>query len=522
MYNNQSISCAFREDTATIIALEDGGVHFKNVYQISVFRRKLIRSELINAPLFFCANNSKYFGNATNIMNQIFDDSISVKYDYAIVIESQVEFEIDYQILHKLSKEYMPARDTEAYQQYFSNQANGVIVFCRVYKVDKAVSPKNLQKGKQGSSQIIKLYDEFDCETTLDVGGFVPVLSDNKFNYIKDEILHFLKTENVFISLYQNNIEDNKKLDARLESDKILKNSHNARFDFNKNSDRDMAQLDYNLIYDEVISICPGMEPIINAIMNIQAARYNETNYFLKQRNTAKFGVDARKRLFAMNVRLAVKNALYFYRKYNIDIEDAFQEASIGILMAIDKYSENVQGAFQSYVSSWMYQVMNRNLPIYQYNIRIPAHYLNKILQIIDSIINETGETICSLEYDELLEWIQLCSDVDEKEARCISGILSRAKSVEELLENNEELFSDDGKMMAKVDEHLTIDIINGIMSCLTEREKNVVEMRYGLNSYSAMTLSHIGNILGLTRERVRQIESKAIAKMKKYIHPSK
>lgn len=191
MNNTECISYAFREDPATIITLEDGGVHFKNVYQITAFRRKLIRPELIDAPLFFCDNNAKYYGQSTDIMNQIFDDNMSIKYDYAVVVDSQVEFEVDYSILNKLSKEYMPSRDAETYQQYFSNYTSGVIVFCRVYKIDKSVGQAYLQKGKQGSAQVIKLYDKFGLETSMDVGGFVPVISDNKFEYIKDEVIHF-------------------------------------------------------------------------------------------------------------------------------------------------------------------------------------------------------------------------------------------------------------------------------------------------------------------------------------------
>ena len=249
---------------------------------------------MIDAPLFFCDNNAKYYGQSTDIMNQIFDDNMSIKYDYAVVVDSQVEFEVDYSILNKLSKEYMPSRDAETYQQYFSNYTSGVIVFCRVYKIDKSVGQAYLQKGKQGSAQVIKLYDKFGLETSMDVGGFVPVISDNKFEYIKDEVIHFLKTENVFISLYKNNLQDKERLDARIEAERALKNIHNSRFDFDENLEMDMAQLDYDLIFDEVISICPNMKPIINMIRNIKAARFGEAEHLLKQRYNNEIGLHAK------------------------------------------------------------------------------------------------------------------------------------------------------------------------------------------------------------------------------------
>lgn len=518
MYNTESISYAFREDPATIIALEDGGVHFKNVYQITAFRRKLIRPDLIETPLFFCDNESKYIGQATDIMNQIFDDSMSIKYDYAVVVDSQIEFEIDYSILNKLSKEYMPARDADTYQQYFNNYTSGVIVFCRVYKIDKAVSQLYLQKGKQGSAQVIKLYDEFDLETSITVKDFTPVISENKFCYIKDEIIHFLKAEGVFISLYQNTIEDNKKLDARLEADKTLKNIHNSRLDFDENLDTDMAKLDYDLIFDEVVSICPGMKVVIDNIRNIQAARYGEANYLLNQRDDIGHGVYAKQRLFDMNLRMVVKNALYYYNKYGIDIEDAFQEASIGLLIAIDKYNENVQGLFPSYVSTWIYQVMSRNLPIYQHNVHMPVHYVNKVISLADKIVKTTGESIDCLNYDELLKWIKSCSDVSEKEAKCICSILAYADNIETLVEHNENVFSDGNELIDYLDEHLSQKNVNYALECLNERERNVIEMRYGYRDKTEMTLNDVGKVFGLTRERIRQIESKAIMKISRRI----
>lgn len=524
MYKKESISYAFREDPTTIIALEDGGDCFKNVYQVTAFRRKLIRPELIEAPLFFCENNYKYVGKPTDIMNQIFDDRIHLKYDYAVVVDSQVEFEIDYSVLNKLSKEYMPARDAATYQQYFSSYTSGVLVFCRVYKTNKAVNQNYLQKGKQGSAQIIKLYDEYDLETSVVIDDFVPVLSDNKFAYIKDEIIHLLKTENAFISLYQNNTKDNERLELRLESDKALKNiSTQSRFVFDENLDMDMAQLDYDLIFNQVIRICPNMKSVIEHIRGIQAARYNESTYLFSQRDDAENWKYAKQRLFDMNVRTAVKSALYYYKKYGVDIEDAFQEACIGIIFAIDRYNESVQSLFPTYVSTWMNQTMKRNLPIYQYNVRLPAHYFEKLLSIAASVVLEFGDDLSSWDFDIIKEWLQSCSEINEEEAQSICAILIHAYSVEDVIENNEELLSDNGDFSDSVDERLFLESINNTLCCLTEREKEVIKLRYGYDNYlGELTLNDIGKIYGVTRERVRQIEINSFRKIKRYIKKTK
>lgn len=524
MYKKESISYAFREDPTTIIALEDGGDCFKNVYQVTAFRRKLIRPELIEAPLFFCENNYKYVGKPTDIMNQIFDDRIHLKYDYAVVVDSQVEFEIDYSVLNKLSKEYMPARDAATYQQYFSSYTSGVLVFCRVYKTNKAVNQNYLQKGKQGSAQIIKLYDEYDLETSVVIDDFVPVLSDNKFAYIKDEIIHLLKTENAFISLYQNNTKDNERLELRLESDKALKNiSTQSRFVFDENLDMDMAQLDYDLIFNQVIRICPNMKSVIEHIRGIQAARYNESTYLFSQRDDAENWKYAKQRLFDMNVRTAVKSALYYYKKYGVYIEDAFQEACIGIIFAIDRYNESVQSLFPSYVSTWMNQTMKRNLPIYQYNVRLPAHYFEKLLSIAASVALNFGDDLSSWDLGTIKEWLQSCLEINEEEAKSICAILIHAYSVEDVIENNEEILSDKGDFIDSVDERLFLESINSTLCCLTEREKEIIKLRYGYDNYlGELTLNDVGKFYGVTRERIRQIEINSFRKIKRYIKKTK
>ena len=281
----------------------------------------------------------------------------------------------------------------------------------------------------------------------------------------------------------------------------------------------DMAQLDYDLIFDEVINICPNMKPIINIIRNIKAARFGEAEHLLKQRYDVEIGLHAKQRLLDMNVRVAVKDALYFYKKYGVNIEDAFQEACIGILTAIEKYTDNVQGQFGTYASWWMYRLMQRNLPIYQYNTYVSFSYKEKLSHIVDMITDELGDNFEVLSWNELVEWIQLCSDVSIEEANFICSILVHADSIEKLIEDDEELFSDNGEQMYFLNEQLTINSINSALDSLNERERNIIKMRYGIHE---MTLRDIGNKLGLTRERVRQIEAKAIIKMKRYIHKYK
>ena len=137
----------------------------------------------------------------------------------------------------------------------------------------------------------------------------------------------------------------------------------------------------------------------------------------------------------------------------------------------------------------------------------------------LDMITDELGDNFEVLSWNELVEWIQLCSDVSIEEANFICSILVHADSIEKLIEDDEELFSDNGEQMCFLNEQLTINSINSALNSLNERERNIIKMRYGIHE---MTLRDIGNKLGLTRERVRQIEAKTIIKMKRYIHKYK
>ena len=170
-----------------------------------------------------------------------------------------------------------------------------------------------------------------------------------------------------------------------------------------------------------------------------------------------------------------------------------------------------------------MNQTMKRNLPIYQYNVRLPAHYFEKLLSIAASVVLEFGDDLSSWDFDIIKEWLQSCSEINEEEAQSICAILIHAYSAEDVIENNEELLSDNGDFSDSVDERLFLESINNTLCCLTEREKEVIKLRYGYDNYlGELTLNDIGKIYCVTRERVRQIEINSFRKIKRYIKKTK
>lgn len=525
------VSYALREDASTIFLLEDGGKRYKNYCQTTVFGRNLIRPEFLGQFLYFAphaGHNGKFRGTVTDLQMSLEDNGCIPARDYVATIESEVEFKVTASVIRQLSREHMPAWGVKPYLDYFSDRNTGVLLFVRVYKVDQSIDPVYIEKGIKGSAQVLRLYDELENEASLRITGMTPVISDNKFQYLKDEILHLLKVENALITVYDNSTAGKQSLKERLEVDKLLQGTHKrweerhlqwAEDGFDVDDESDYAQLDYDAIYDRVLQLYPGMSPIITYIKGIQPARLGEYDYWLKNIHEKNERVqESTKRLFDMSVRSAVNKALRYHEKSGGDLEDAFQVSCIGILTAIQKHSDSVEGLFPSYASMWMVQTLGREMPEYPQNVRVPVHYKDYTTPILKRAEKKVGDTPwAGSSFDEFYRLLHSDLSCDSANAQRIASIFYPAESIEEMLEDPEEemLLSDADELMEDrlIDEYGREEYSKQVRQCvdsLTDREREVLYLRYGLGGNSGKSLQEVGDYYGLTRERVRQIEVKA------------
>ena len=528
------VSYALREDPNSIFLLQDAGRRYEKYCQIAVFGRHIVRPEFFQQYLYFAPHtgaNGKYRGSATDVQMSIEDNGYTPMCDYVAVIDSEVEFKVTASVIRQLSKDYMPAWGVKSYLDYFSDRKSGIMLFLRVFKVNQALSPTYLEKGIRGSAQILKLYDDRGEEVVLPIDGIEPVISDNKFSYLKDEILHLLKVENALLAFYDGTEKGLNSLQERVIADRHIQGTQERwrnrhlqwLYDDSDDADFDMAQLDYEAIYQEVIDICPNMEGIIDYARNIKAARLGEYDYHLEKIHAhSEKESEAFSRLFDMSLRSAIKTALNYHKRYGIDIEDVFQEACIGVIMAIQKHNENVEGLFPSYVAAWTRQIITRDLQIYDYTVRVPVHYRERISQVLKQLsgVFEWSD-IETISYVELYHLLLKYSDCDEDEANRIVYVLYPAESVEELVndEENESLFARNDSSLHDIIEAMSYDIIGEALNRLTERERNIIVHRFGFNNNPETTLEDIAQMYGLTRERIRQIESKAKRKIVFYLN---
>ncbi len=236
--------------------------------------------------------------------------------------------------------------------------------------------------------------------------------------------------------------------------------------------------------------------------------------------------LDARDELIKRNLRLVVKIA-HDFKGMGLPMPDLISEGNIGLMKAAEKYDPDKGAKFSSYGSWWIKQGMRRAIFEKSRIIRIPVASANKIRKI------KRAKGILTREHGEVPSYEMLASYLGEHENLDVSpGVIRRldtaitepVRSLHDPLEQGSE-FSLEEIVAADVDnpsEQLSdeniIDVMNECFFLLDEREQEVLRMRYGLDGTIPKTLEEVSRTIGRTRERVRQIQKKALGKMKTYI----
>lgn len=280
----------------------------------------------------------------------------------------------------------------------------------------------------------------------------------------------------------------------------------------------DRSHTNYGKIYEQVLEIDPSLTNFIEYVKNIQAPQHREWQNLLPQ---AQNGNNyARTRVFEMYIRVVVKTALVLSQKYNLEVSDTIQDGMVGLHTAIDKFDFGRQDSFTTYFPFWVRQIIMREATTRNPTMYFPIHIKEKLFNIYDNVdeheCDECGkEEPCS----QLIESIAVELECGFEEAERLYHYIIPFDSVEQLLEDDKNVFSDHSEfantMEVNVEKWLLSNTLSKAMDlCLTEKEHEIILRRYGFDNYEIHTLETLGDIMGVTRERIRQIEANALRKL--------
>ena len=379
-------------------------------------------------------------------------------------------------------------------------------------------------RGKNLKNEFEKILKK-DFDGKISASNIQKIFSDNDIpkEYLPD-FIEFLEKRDIFID------DDYEKEPTEFDSDAdpeefIILKENEFEDEFNEEDIKDLENINLNILddLDDYVSVEDPIKMYLKEIGKIPLLSVEEEMVLAQKISDPDENIrkEAAKKMAESNLRLVVSIAKRYMGR-GMQLLDLIQEGNLGLLRAVEKFDYQKGFKFSTYATWWIRHAITRSIADQARTIRIPVH----MVETINRLIKTQRKLVQELGREPKPEEVAKIMSLPVSKVREIMNFALEPVSMETPIGDEDDSHLGDflQDFNAKVPVNFAMDVLLHdqlieVIKSLTEREQKVILLRFGLEDGKPRTLEEVGKVFGITRERIRQIEAKALRKLR---NPSK